>query len=236
MPGEDALVVATIGLHGSASTWVFNVVRELMIAGLGEGRVLAVYADKTEDLPDFAGRALVLKSHHGSAGLDAWLAVARPVIFLSIRDPRDAALSMAQRFNAPLAQTVHWIAADCARMERLAAQGHLLLRYENRFFDDAAAPERLASVLGLHPAPAVSTAIFARYATEAVRAFSRTVADLPPGRVVAFGPTVMDSVTQIHRCHIGDGRSGKWRDLPEPARADLTRFFRPFLVRWGYPD
>ena len=105
MSGENALppgLIATIGLHGSASTWVFNVIRELMIAALGERQVLAVYADKMEDVPESAGRI------------------------------------------------------------------------------------------------------------------------------------VMDPVTQIHRNHIGDGRSGKWRDLPGPAQAELTRFFRPFLDRWGY--
>jgi hypothetical protein len=32
--------VATVGLHGSASTWVFNVARELMIDSFGEKAVL----------------------------------------------------------------------------------------------------------------------------------------------------------------------------------------------------
>ena len=47
MPGEETPppgLIATIGLHGSASTWVFNVVRELMIDALGESRdALASY-------------------------------------------------------------------------------------------------------------------------------------------------------------------------------------------------
>jgi hypothetical protein len=238
LPGEDApppRLIATIGLHSSASTWVFNVIRELMLAAVGEPRVLAVYADKIDDVPDPAGRTLVLKSHHGSAGLDAWLQTARPMIFLSIRDPRDAVISMARRFDAPLDQAVHWIAGDCSRLARLAAREHVLLRYEDRFFGDAAMPGRLARILGLNPAPAVTEAIFARYSTEAVRAFSQQFAGLPPGRVVSAGRIVMDPVTQIHRTHIGDGRSGKWRDLPTPAQTELTRFFRPFLVRWGYP-
>jgi hypothetical protein len=238
LPGENGPtpgLIATIGLHGSASTWVFNVIRELMIAALGEPRVLAVYADKIDDLPDPAGRTLVLKSHHGSAGLDAWLETARPMIFLSIRDPRDAAMSMARRFDAPLDQAVHWIAGDCRGLMRLAAREHVLLRYEDRFFEDAALPGRLARILGLNPAPSVTAAIFARYSTTSVRAFSQQFAGLPPGRVVSAGRIVMDRVTQIHRTHIGDGRSGKWRDLPGPAQAELTRFFHPFLVRWGYP-
>ena len=39
-------LLSTIGLHGSASTWVFNVVRELMIDAVSEPRVLALYADE----------------------------------------------------------------------------------------------------------------------------------------------------------------------------------------------
>ena len=96
------MIVATIGLHGSASTWMFNVVRELILAARGEGAVLSCYADEPEQLPTEAartGKALVVKSHHGSAALDAWLEAERAPLFLSIRDPRDAAISMSQRLR-----------------------------------------------------------------------------------------------------------------------------------------
>jgi len=236
MPAIPGLI-ATIGLHGSASTWVFNVVRELLIAALGEDQVLALYADRLSELPAETDRpgCLLLKSHHGSAELDAWLATARPVVFLSLRDPRDAAISMAQRFRAPLGQAAHWLADDCARLLRLAGQGHPLLRYEDRFFDDRAVPEQLARTLGLTLEPAAIEAIFARYSTTAVRRFTQRLADLPPERLVVSGALMFDRVTQIHRVHIGDARTGKWRDLPGPAQAELTRFFRPFLERFGYP-
>ena len=242
MPDENAPpphVVATIGLHGSASTWVFNVVRELMIAALGEAQVMAAYAEEPGEVPAeaaLAGRRLVLKSHHGSAGLDAWLQTAGARIVLSVRDPRDAALSMSQRFRAPLAQTVRWLLGDCQRMMRLASQGHPLLRYEDRFFEDEASPKRLADALRLNLDPAAIRAIFLCYRTDAIRAFTQTLADLPPERLVKTDHTMMDRVTQIHRTHIGDARSGKWRDLPAPAQAEMTRLFKPFLDRFGYPD
>lgn len=239
MPDRPSLpsLVATIGLHSSASTWVYNVARELLIAARGEGAVLALYADRVEDVPNEAARAgkwLVLKSHHGSDALDQWLAAERAVTLLSLRDPRDAALSMVQRFGVPLGRAAQRIADDCRRLVRLAAAGPLLLRYEDRFFDDPAAPARIGSALGLAPDPTAEAAAFARYATEAVRRFGENLAGLPPERLVSFGPTTFDRVTQIHRRHVGDARSGKWRDLPEPARGELSRFFRPFLERFGY--
>src|SRR5581483_4458696 len=95
-------VVATIGLHGSASTWVFNIARELMAAAYGEDEVRSLYAETLGELKERYGEArrhLVLKSHHGSVALDAWLTSVSPAIVLSVRDPRDASLSMAERFN-----------------------------------------------------------------------------------------------------------------------------------------
>lgn len=230
-------VIATIGMHASASTWVFNVVRELLIATLGEARVLTLYADELSRVPEEAvraGRHLVIKSHHGSAELDAWLAAVQAPGFLSVRDPRDACISMSQRFKAPLSHSVRWIANDCNRLLRLAPQGHMLLRYEDRFFENPAAAERLARAIGLRAAPAVIEAIFARYRTEAVRSFAQSLADLPPERLTSVASFMMDRVTQILAPHIGDARSGKWRDLPGPPQAELTRIFAPFLDRFGY--
>jgi len=231
-------VVATIGLHASASTWVFNVARELLIASVGDDQVITLYADKLEQLPDAAaraGRCLVIKSHAGSADLDAWLAKASARLFLSVRDPRDACISMSQRFAVQLGHTVRWIADDYNRLLRLAPQGHQLLRYEDRFFDTPTSVERLASQLGLRVAPAVIETIFARYRTEAVRAFAQTLPDLPPDRITMVGSAPMDRVTQILGPHIGDARSGKWRDLADPLQAELTRMFGPFLARFNYP-
>jgi hypothetical protein len=240
MPGEDApppRLIVTIGLHSSASTWVFNVVRELMIASVGEAQVLALYADQVAQVPDEAtldGRCLVIKSHHGSAELDSWLAAQQARMLLSVRDPRDACISMAQRFKATLNQTVRWIANDCNRLMRVASPGHALLRYEDRFFEDQASVGLVAKALGVRLAPAAIEAIFVRYRTEAVRSFAQRLAELPPERLTMVGAFVMDTVTQILAPHIGDTSSGKWRGLPDPLRGELTRLFGVFLDRFGY--
>ena len=231
-------MVATIGLHASASTWVFNVVRELMIAAVGEDQVMALYADDVSELPDEptrAGRHLVIKSHHGSAPLDAWLAEAQPRIILSIRDPRDARISMSERFKAPIGSTAQWLANDCDRLLRLANKPHPLLRFEDRFFENDRLPQRLADHLGLRLAPALIEAIFERYRRAAVQSFAARLKDLPSERLMSFGPPrLADRVTHIHHNHIGDARSGKWRELPDPLQHELTRLFSVFLERFGY--
>src|SRR5271168_1456324 len=178
-------VIATIGLHGSASTWVFNVIRELTIAAFGERQVLTFYADElgqvsAETLTD--GRHLIVKSHHGSTSLDSWLEASRSEVFVSIRDPRDASVSMSQRFNAPLSIAAGWLANDCKRIMRLET-AYTLLRYEDRFFEDKTMVEQLAFALGLELEPIVIQSIFSRYRTEQVRSFARTLTDLPDERL-----------------------------------------------------
>jgi len=227
---------ATIGLHGSASTWVFNVARELSLAACPGEEVRAFYADALSDIPEPlpAGARLIVKSHHGSEALEDWF-FARPArLILSLRDPRDAAVSMSRRFEAPLNATVAWLRNDCARMMRLMDRPHLLLRYEDRFFDQPETVRAIAGHLGL-PAPApVVESIFQTYRTEAVRAFAASLDGLPDARIHMVGKFRMDRETQILAPHIGDGRSGKWRDLPEPAQRAITAAFAPFLERLGY--
>jgi hypothetical protein len=238
MPAPRPAVVATIGMHGSASTWVFNVARELVMAAVTEACVATGYADTLDQLPPEAereGRHLVLKSHHGSVELDAWLTARRAVTLLSLRDPRDACISMMQRFRSPLQTTARWIANDCNRLLRLVRPGDRVLRYEDRFFEQPAAVTWVAERLGLKVDEPTRRAIFDRYRTEAVRDFAARLETLPPARLTQVTSFTMDRVTQILAPHIGDGQSGKWRALPAPARAELSRFYRPFLERFGYP-
>jgi hypothetical protein len=220
-------VVATVGLHASASTWVFNVVRELMIAAFGAQEVFSLYAEAPDELPDRLSRTnqrIVLKSHHGGVDLDAWLESVQAVMLLSVRDPRDASISMSLRFNAPLRAAAGWLVNDCRRMVALCAR-HPALRYEERFFEHRATVDRIARALKLDLDSNVIDSIFDRYATGAVRRFAQKLAD---------DASEMDEATQIHRGHIGDTRSGKWRDLPGDIPRELTRLFAPYLEPLGY--
>lgn len=235
--GSSPRYVATIGLHGSASTWVFNAVRELLSCALGAERVVAIYADEAHEVPDVAAlgeRHLVLKSHHGSPGLDAWLDSVRPTVILSIRDPRDAAISMAQRFGAPLNVTVQWLLQDCQRLMHLAALGHRVLRYEDRFFDDSRVLAQLSAQITPAVPPQTQSVIFERYRSESVRQFAAVLDSLPRERLIVSDRMMYDRLTQIHRGHIGDTRSGKWRELPSAALTEATRLFEPFLRSFGY--
>jgi hypothetical protein len=229
-------VVATVGLHGSASTWLFNVTRELVVAERGEADVSALYTDVIESIPAANERCLVIKSHHGSRKLDAWLKDVGALILLSVRDPRDAAISMARRFNAPLATAVGWLAADCARMRILVAAGHPIFRYEDRFFEDDMAVSHVAALLQVDQDPMVIAKITSDYNTGAVKRFTQVLHQLPPERISHLGMTVFDTTTQLHQAHIGDTMSGKWRALAPDVRVKLRQTFGSFLNEFHYQD
>lgn len=234
-PSQPRLIV-TAGLHRSASTWVFNVIRELMVDGIGEERVLALYADQAAAVPaDSDDRHVLLKSHSGGPGWTDLIAQREAPVLLSIRDPRDAAISLTQSFNVPFHQSVQALAADCRLALQIADTARTVLRYEDRFFDRPETPSVLAASLCLSPSPGACDMIFARYRTESVRAFAATMPHLEEDRLVVGGDMMFDRVTQIHRTHIGDTRSGKWQSLLSKDTVQrLNQIFAPFLERFGY--
>ena len=229
-------LVVTAGLRGSGSTWVFNIVRELLIAARGEANVLGVFAEHRGECPSaamMAGRAVVIKSHSGNTPFDDALIAAQADYILSIRDPRDAAISVHQRFGYPIDAAVILLLNDCRRLARLMDKNDLTLRYENRFFDNPQTIEQIATRLGLTVSAPIMATIAHRYASVAIQSFASNLANLPAERVHITGNDQYDRVTHIHRFHIGDMRSGKWRDWPATDQAHLTTLFMPFLERFN---
>lgn len=233
-------LVVTAGIHGSASTWVFNVARELMIAALGEDRVASFFAEKIDwlDRPEVTGRHVVMKSHSGGgAGWATLVWLAQAPVLVSVRDPRDAALSMRERFNVTLSEIAPALMADCRLAMRAAQAGHLVMRYEDGFFRDPAVPPRIAKHLGIELGDEVCRMVFERYQTKAVRQFAGSIAELGPDRRVGSpgARAMLDRVTQIHHTHIGDGAVGKWRSaLSDEEKAKFAGTFEPFLRHFGY--
>jgi hypothetical protein len=232
-------VIMTIGLYGSASTWVFNVLRELMIAQHGEARVFALYSDTVAKVigdRQALGRYVVWKMHFGEPAWEVFAQLAEPTILLTLRDPRDAVLSQVNRFNTSFQQAAKAISMCCNRFMQCAQAGHPILRYEDGFFQNSETIRRIAEYIGVALDNAVIDRIRDRFSTESVHAFAERLPDLPAERVKG-DPTVdlYDEVTQIHRGHIGDGSVGKWRhQLTGEQQMAITDHFAPFLTRFGY--
>jgi hypothetical protein len=119
-------VVLTFGIHGSASTWVFNVARELLIEAFGSDAVASGFASTGDDLnPDRAGpgRHLVRKTH-GWTNFGVSADLAGVTLLFSVRDPRDAVVSLARRFSLPFDVCVGGVALDCEHAAWCADAGH----------------------------------------------------------------------------------------------------------------
>jgi hypothetical protein len=232
-------LIMTVGLYSSASTWAFNVVRELMIAQHGEARVCALYSDVIATVLEnrqVLGRYAVWKMHFGEPAWDVFAQLTDPTILLTVRDPRDAILSLVNRFNSPFDAAAQAVARCCNRALQCAHAGYPVLRYEDRFFADSGAVGGIAEYIGAAVDAGTRERIFARYTTDAVRALAAQVEALPAQRVKG-DPAIdlYDDVTQIHRGHIGDGSVGKWRrQLTAEQQQAITARFAPFLQRFGY--
>jgi hypothetical protein len=232
-------VTATLGVYGSASTWVFNVLRELSLVHYGAERVHAVFSDSVPQVlqdPKARDRHIVWKLHRADACWQTFAALAGARMVLTIRDPRDAMASIMQRFgvglNAACADVVHTM----MRVAENAADGHATLRYENRFFERPETVGALADYFGCTVSEAEQTRIFEAYTSERVKQFSQALDTLPAARLKAIGDwTRYDDVTQIHRTHIGDQRVGKWREYFDAAQqAAINTRLAPYLRAFQY--
>ena len=188
-----------------------------MIAAFGTQEVFSLYTEEPSNLPERLSRTnqcIVLKSHHGSAALDAWLESVQAVMFLSVRDPRDASISMSHRFNAPLKIAAGWLVNDCRRVVPLCAR-YPVLKYEERFFEHRATVDQIAKALDLEPNSTVTESIFDRYATGAVRRLAQKLTD---------DASAMDDVTQnSSRPYWGHPQRQMARTAWQyPARADAS--------------
>jgi hypothetical protein len=117
-------MVLTVGVHGSASTWVFNAVRELLGAAHGPDRVAAGFAASAGEVAAIArgpDQHLVVKTH-GWPDLPGFAAAQEATVIVSVRDPRDAVLSVMQRFGDPLDACVGGVGLPVrARLRRRGA-------------------------------------------------------------------------------------------------------------------
>lgn len=214
-------MVIAAGLYGSGSTWAFNAIRLMLEATPGLAPVHAGFADALAEMPEpeAAPGSVVIKTHRPDRAMRMFArATAAPVV-LTIRDPRDAIVSMMQRFRTEFSAMRPGIVASAHLVIGLAAQRPtLVLRYEDGFTRSEATLHRIGAFLGLRPDAERIAAIAAALTPEQVAADIAAMS--AEGRFGATpDPLVADPVTQWHPGHVGDGRMDKWRAHLAPGDA-----------------
>lgn len=204
-------MVLCAGQKSSGSTWLYNVAIRILKAD--KRRVAAFYADNFRMFPRGAEKAdwLVIKTHEPGDELMFLTRFARGKVFVTAREPRDAAASLMQRFGHSFESTLRDMRVIGAHMVALK-QGAVVLHYEDGFHKSEKTVGGIARHLGVRLDAASRKRIFRALTPDAVK---KTI-----GKVHASGadPNAFEPTTQWHPGHVGDGRIGKYKSVLTPAQ------------------
>ncbi|HXQ40390.1 MAG TPA: hypothetical protein VN821_03920 [Candidatus Udaeobacter sp.] len=235
-PGARGFLAA--GLYSSASTWMFNLVAQILIVG-GRRDLKTLYMDKLDGAAADVIRnapCFLAKSHIPSPALGPLLEFNRLPVIMTVRDPRDAIASMMLRWNLGFDLAFHRVRTSARALAKLAEyRPALLFRYEDGFMLDKRCAETVARWLGVALSAADRRALLAGLTPQAVEA--RIAAWQRSGVLGKGAPDVeYEPETHWHVGHIGDRLVGKWRGVLTAAQAALVVYAtRPFCEAFGYP-
>jgi hypothetical protein len=233
MPDGKPVRVLQAGMVGSASTFLYNVVRDTLETDTSR-RTVAAYSDEWN--PAFAGdHHLVLKSHWGIRALNPLAERGLLLPIVSVRHPGDSVCSDVERFGFAFDFALQRVALSlkfCGRLRAL--QDTLVLRYEDRFAANPRTVGMIATLLGFGTHAAAWSEIAERYGAQSVKRYAAGLTG--PGLMVSpDNPAdVWCPRTQIHRTHIGPMVSGRWRDLPPAQRRRIDDLCGEEATAFGY--
>ena len=212
-------IVWCLGLYASASTWVFNVLREMAAT---TGPVKTHFLSTSFTPPDLTAPAThLIKTHEvdNQAAL-AWLTANATHILITLRDPRDAIASLIQYHNHDFPRAldhVHRATSLCVKFA--PDQRAKLYHYETKFFDDPKTLPQLAECLAL-ATPLESLAhIFKNARRENIEKYISTLPTKPGILRERITGDLLDPETHWHTHHSGrTGQPGRWKTLLTPAQ------------------
>ena len=148
---KAATLITVAGLPGSASTWAYNAVKLLL-----ENCYPRVYSTYSDDLNDALCDAVVsydvvlIKSHVPRKQLAALNAISKGFVVVTVRDPRDAIVSLMQRFGFDFEIAFRKVLESLRAIDAMCkGESVVLLRYEDHFTASPATIMRLAEELGV---------------------------------------------------------------------------------------
>jgi hypothetical protein len=162
------------GIHGSGSTWMFNLAREICrTQGVD---FVSCHRETKAYLPldGLGSRLLVVKSRTPQDDLRPFIASSGEPAVITLRDPRDAVVSIMQRFPDSEASSfdaaLKTVEVSADRLVRLSRARELpVFRYEDGFVGSVETFDRVAGLLGTSPSRDQRSAILAGLTPEAVK-------------------------------------------------------------------
>lgn len=234
--GQVPKVILCMGLKSSGSTWLYNVVIQLLKEKY-DGGVTAFYADNFAMFPTDTERAriVVIKAHEPSRSLVYLTRLTRGQMFLTLREPRDSIASLMQRFEHGFDGALKETARHAARIAELDTEEEMTTyRYEDGFFDRFETVGDIANALGIKVGKAAQMRIFQSLTRDEVR---QKIGKLKKTGKFGKKPDAnsFDTETQWHPGHVGDGKIGKFSGVLSPAQQKKVLSVTPaYTKRFGY--
>jgi hypothetical protein len=146
MKTEYTKIILVTGMYRSASTWIFNIVRNLHTHAQHDFHSL--YSDQlSSEIIDKINQIkfIVIKSHHPQKNLVA----KADLILCSYRNPIDAINSLNKCFNVPLHDAIYVNEKACQSLISLK-KDTIHFKYENLFFNQISTVEKISDLMQLN--------------------------------------------------------------------------------------
>ena len=225
------------GMFASGSTWLYNVALAVANQLEPKRRVQGRFVFDMRDAGglDAPGIQHVVKAHQARHGI-AEIASRAEAILVTLRDPRDAVVSLMQYQNFSFYRAllnVGYAAEACVRLA--ASPRAVTLHYETGFVDDPATIDGVAGHLGGVLPRSCRDEIFGMTRRPAVEAFISEL-ERRPTTITDRDGDVYDLASQWHRHHAGrTGECGRWRRMLYPAQVQgVQTTLRDWMECFGY--
>lgn len=236
---SDARLILCSGMFSSGSTWLYNIVYELIAHKSKDLRIARFYAETLNSFPEDAWDHdyIVVKNHHPDTALIELAAERNAPILLTVRDPKDAAASLMTRFLHPANVAAQHVINSARRLIEIRPdQIKLLLHYEDQFTRDVNTIHRISECLQIELSDEDARAIFEKFTPQRVQ---ESIARLEEEGVFQPGlsrAAQHDPATHWHPGHIGDGRIGKFETLlSEQQQIRISHETNAYARTFDYP-
>lgn len=225
------------GMFASGSTWLYNAARavaaELEPRLPVEGRFVFDTAD-IGGLGQYGVRQIV-KAHQARGNVQR-VAASADAILVTLRDPRDAVVSLMQHQGFPFARALLNVTLAAEACLLLAARPQAVtLHYELGFIDDPGTIDGIAGHMGGSVSVERRNRIFASTRRPAIEAYIAQL-ETRSSTIVDSAGDIYDLTTHWHRHHAGrSGESGRWRRMLYPAQLQgVEQALGAWMRTFGY--
>jgi hypothetical protein len=216
------MIIWCLGLYASASTWVFNAVRD-MAGPSAKTHFSSGALNVAAFTPNLTH---IVKTHEVDDPATAQaLANRADKIIVTIRDPRDAVASLMQYHGHDFDRALKHVNNAFRLCGSMAADKRsLFLAYENKFFENPATIPALAAHCGFSLPPGQATKTFNALRREEVEKHITTMPQLPGILMDRKSGDMLDPKTHWHTHHKGrTGEIGRWKHFLSPEQAQACQ-------------